>query len=252
MRALKTLMLVVAGLIFVALIPGIASRLVFALLGALPVESLKETVRRQAVLSNGGALEVRGREYNGPHGVPFFWDAGYRPTPDAQIEPAGLWGGGSPTGDLVACPVGPVVVVVPFQGHVLFARSAAGRWKTFDMTLPGKAPAAELPRYAGATSLTIDELHRLDSLYEGPGPRLEPRHIPPVLMQFGAIRRELTVDYALSFVRTFRVRFELAADGERLRLLSAQEEPDKRYPRVLDVPRDAGCTMIEMFPRSPA
>ena len=252
MHWLKTLVLVLGGLVFVALIPGVASRLVFAVLGLLPVDSLKETVRRQAVLSNGGTLEVRGREYNGPHGVPYFWDAVYRSAPDARMEKIGFWGGGSPTGDLVACPVGTVVVVVPFRGNVMFARSAEGRWKSFDMTLPGKAPASELPRYAGATSLTIEELHRLDPLYEASGRGPDPRHIPSFLMQFRAGRRELTVDYVLSVVRTFRLRLELSADGERLRLLSAQEESEKRYPPVLDVPRDAGCVMLEMFPRSPA
>lgn len=251
MRGLKTLGLLLGGLVLVALIPGVVSRLVFGVLGALPVDSLKETVRRQAVLSNGGTLEVHGREYNGPHGVPYFWDAEYRPAPDGGMEKIGFWGGGRPTGDVVACPVGSVVVVVPFQGGVMFARSPEGRWRSFDMTLPGKAPTSELPRYAGATSLTIEELHRLDPLYESPG-RLDPRHIPPFLMQFGAARRELTVDYVLSLVRTFRLRLELSPDGERLWLLSAREEPEKHYPPVLDVPRDASCATLEIFPRSPA
>ena len=247
MRIVKIALLILMLLVMVATLRAVASRAIAAVARVLVGEPLKEVVRRRVELSNGGILEVRGRSYSGPHGLPYAWDITYRPTPGANAEEAGLWGGGAPSGDLAVCKIDKLVVVVPFQSHSLFVRGATGHWNWFDLTLPGKAPAEELPRYAGGSKLTIEELHRLEPLYDTPGGSLGPGPVVPYLMQFAPARRELLVDYDLSFIRRFRLRLEVPADGERLKLLGPAEPPAKTYPLVLDVPRETGCTTVEMF-----
>ncbi len=248
MRITKVALLIVVLIVLVVALRAVGSRAIVFVASMIQGEALEEVVRRRAELSNGGVLEVRGRSYNGPHGLPFAWDASYRAGAGASVEAVGSWSGGRPSGDLVACPIDELVVVVPFEGQSVFVRAAGGHWRTFDLALPGKAPAEELPRYAGASGLTIDELHRLDPLYEAPGRSLGPGPVAPYLVQLAAGRHELVVDYDLSFIRRVRLRIEVPADGERLKLLGPTEPPDKTYPLVLDIPRAAGCRTVEMLP----
>ncbi len=248
MRVTKIASLIVALVVLVVELRAVGSRAIVFVASLLQGESFEEVVRRRAELSNGGVLEVRGRSYNGPHGLPFAWDATYRAAGGASVEAAGSWAGGRPSGDLVACPIDKLVVVVPFEGLSVFVRAAGGHWRTFDLRLPGQAPAAELPRYAGARGLTIDELHRLDLLYEAPGRSLGPGPVAPYLVQLEAGRHELVVDYDLSLIRRVRLRLEVAADGERRKLLGPTEPPERTHPLVLDVPWAAGCTTLEMLP----
>ena len=42
--------------------------------------------------------------------------------------------------DMLACPVGKLVVVARTDGSMVFVRTEQGEWKTFHMEIPKRAP----------------------------------------------------------------------------------------------------------------
>ena len=129
-RGLKIVLFTVAGigLLFIVLVAFV----LFEIFRPQP----EHHVSKEAQLSNGGILRVHGLEYNGPHGVPYFWDASYQTASGATKETVGIWGGGSVDGDVVGCPIGDLVVVNPLLSRDFFVRTAAGRLRPNALVAP--------------------------------------------------------------------------------------------------------------------
>jgi hypothetical protein len=158
-------------------------------------------------------------------------------------------------GNILACPVGDLVVVIRTDGSLVFVRTETGHWKTFNMEIPERAPFP-LPGANGTsrTSLETPEIQRLRSQMSiapaaGPG--------APHLAQFLPETRELWVDYLNRRDRRFRLRFMVASDGEALTFLDLKEGPFERAtdtggpPLFMfrpDKPVSPLCNKVDFFP----
>jgi hypothetical protein len=161
------------------------------------------------------------------------------------------------SGDVLACPVGKLVVVTRTDGSLVFVRTEAGEWKTFHMEIPERAPFPILG--AHGTSLTTLETSRIQELRAQMSSNTAAARVPPSLGQFFPDKRELWVDYLTPADRRFRLRLNLTADGEQLRFLDFEERPFKRKDDTTgppfffvlpDTPAPAGCAKVEFFPWS--
>ena len=207
-------------------------------------------VSKQAKLSNGGILRVHGREYRGPHGFPYFWDATYRPSSGAPEENAGIWGGGAITGDVVGCPIDDLVVVNPVLTDEIFVRNTAGQWKTITLEIYGKTQSPFGIEYElRKTSLSAEDLEKLHSFFMALGPAFG--FFQAQRMQFVKSSRELWADFSTPAgkleTRMNRVRLKLLEGGEHLQLVDIREIPSVKGYILPDREPDPGCTRVYPF-----
>jgi hypothetical protein len=164
------------------------------------------------------------------------------------------------SGDVLACPVGNLVVVTRTDGSLVFVRNASGKWTTFHMEIPDRPPfPLEGPSGAnlGTTTPTTLETEKIQALRTQMSINPAQTHVPSGLGQFFPDTRELWVDYLTPADRRFRLRLSLTADGERMGFLGFEERPFKRasdttgpplfllLPDTLAPPR---CSKIQMLP----
>jgi hypothetical protein len=166
------------------------------------------------------------------------------------------------SGDVLACPVGKLVVVARTDGSRVFVRTSAGKWKTFHMDIPERAPFPLLgPNGAtlGTTSVTALETEKIQALRVQMSINPAAPRVPPRLGQFFPDKRELWVDYLTPADRRFRLRMNLTADGDELHFLDFEERPFKRttdttgpplFLLLPDTPAPPGCSRVEFFPWS--
>jgi hypothetical protein len=129
-------------------------------------------------------------------------------------------------GNILACPVGKLVVVLRTDGSLVFVRTEAGQWKTFHMEIPERAPFPQLGK--NGTNFTSLETPEIQNLRSRMSIEAVQGRIFPQLAQFLPDTRELWMDYLNREDRRFRLHFMLATDGEKLEFLEIQERPFKR------------------------
>jgi hypothetical protein len=205
-------------------------------------------------LSNSAFLRIRSTLPVGASDLQ--WELSYRDksgwerVDDGVVEGQISWYGGN----ILACPVGKLVVVVRTDGSIVFVRTEAGQWKAFDMEISERAPFPLLrTNGTSLTSLETPAIERLRlQMFVGPS---EGR-IRPGLAQFLPDTRELWVDYLNRAEGRFRLRFMLTTDGEKLEFLDLQERPFKRAidtggpPFFIFLPDKSvppACNKIEFF-----
>lgn len=164
------------------------------------------------------------------------------------------------SGDVLACPIGNLVVVTRMDGSLVFVRNATGKWKTFHMEIPDRAPFPLMgPNGAnmGSTTPTTLETQKIQSLRKQMAISPEQIQVPSQLGQFFPDKRELWVDYLTPTDRRFRLRLNLTADGERLEFLNFGELPFKRaadttgpplFLLIPDTTAPAGCSRVQILP----
>jgi len=205
-------------------------------------------------LSNSAFLRIRSTLPAGASDMK--WELSYRDrsrwekVEDWVVEGQMSWYGGN----ILACPVGELVVVVRADGSLVFLRTKTGHWKTFHMEIPEEAPFP-LPGANGTslTSLGTPAIQRLRSQM-----LVEPAQgrIAPHLAQFLPETRELWVDYLNRSDRRFRLGFMVAPDGETLIFLGLKEGSFQRatdtsgppfFIFLPDKPVSPLCNKIEFF-----
>jgi hypothetical protein len=169
------------------------------------------------------------------------------------------------SGDVLACPVGSLVVVTRTDGSQVFVRNAGGKWTTFHMEIPERAPfplmgangtnvAASGPAKATFTTLETEKIQALRTRMA-----ISPAQmgVPSRLGQFFPDKRELWVDYLTPSDRRFRLRLGLTADGERFGFVGFEELPFKRasdttgaplFLLLPDMPTPTACSRVQMLP----
>lgn len=170
------------------------------------------------------------------------------------------------SGDVLACPVGNLVVVTRTDGSLVFVRNASGKWMTFHMEIPDRAPFPLMGANAttlasnglATTSLTTLETDKIQALRTRMSINSAQTSVPSRLGQFFPDKRELWVDYLTPTDRRFRLRLSLTAEGERFGFLGFEERPFKRAsdttgpPLFLlqpDTPTPPpGCSKAQMLP----
>lgn len=164
------------------------------------------------------------------------------------------------SGDVLACPVGNLVVVTRTDGSLVFIRNAAGKWDTFHMEIPDRAPFPVMgPSGAnlGTTTPTTLETEKIQALRTRMSIIPAQTRVPSRLGQFFPDKRELWLDYLTPTDRRFRLRLNLTADGERFEFLGFEERPFKRAsdttgaPLFLlqpDTPMPSACSKVQMLP----
>jgi hypothetical protein len=176
--------------------------------------------------------------------------SGWEKVDDWQVEgQISLYGG-----NVLACPVGKLVVVVREDGSLVFVRTEAGEWKTFHMEIPERAPFPLLG--VRGTSLTALDTPKIQELRSQMSINAAVFQVPPQLGQFLPDKRELLVDYLAPADRRFRLRMSLSSDGEQLRFVDFQQRPFERdrdttgppFFRLLpDTPLSSECNNLEFF-----
>jgi hypothetical protein len=186
----------------------------------------------------------------------FIWEASYRDksgwekVDDWVVEGQISWYGGN----ILACPVGKLVVMARTDGSLVFVRTETGQWKTFHMEIPERAPFPLVGTHGiNFTSIetpAIKDLRSRMSMESSQG------SIPSSLAQFLPDTRELWVDYLNGEYRRFRLHFRLTVDGEKLEFLDLEERPFKRptdtsgapfFLLLPDKPVSPVCNKIEFF-----
>lgn len=164
------------------------------------------------------------------------------------------------SGDVLACPVGNLVVVTRTDGSLVFIRNAAGKWKTLHMEIPDRAPFPVVDASGASpgipTPTTLDT-EKLKALRAQMAVNPAATRVPSRLGQFFPDTRELWVDYLTPADRRFRLRLSLMADGEQLRFLDFVELPFKQasdttgpplFLLLPDTAAPAGCSRVQMLP----
>jgi hypothetical protein len=177
-------------------------------------------------LSNSAFLRIRSTL---PWGAgDFIWELSYgdksvwEKVDDWVIEGQMSWYGGN----ILACPVGKLVIVIRTDGSLVFVRTESGQWKTFHMEIPERAPFPLLG--VNGTRVTSLNTSAIENLRERMSGNSIHGPIPPSLAQFRPDTRELWVDYLNRTDRIFRLRFIVATDGEKLEFLDVDERPFNR------------------------
>jgi hypothetical protein len=205
-------------------------------------------------LTNSAFLRIRGTLPVGY--LDMRWELSYRDKSgwekvDDWVEEGQIgWFGGN----ILACPVGKLVVVVRTDGSRVFVRTEAGQWKIFYMPIPERAPFPLL--LTNGTSLTSLETPAIQRLRLQMFVDASEGRIRPDLGQFLPDTRELWVDYLNRADRRFRLRFMLTTDGDKLEFLDLKERPFKRAidtggpPFFIFLPDKSvspACNKIEFF-----
>jgi hypothetical protein len=201
-------------------------------------------------LSNDSSLRIQ----QGPSDPDTMWRILYLPQARGQSavlstlpwEHAGWWLNGG--GDILACPMGNVVLVALTRGEWVFIRTAAGRWTSFYMEIDAQHPF--LPDGAGGAAMGVGEIQELRKRMA-----VEPTEnsVRPQLAQFQPERRELWVDYLTSKQRRFRVRLRLSDNAEKFQLVNVDEQaydPHRGWDQFdPDIPLDPICDRIQFAHR---
>ena len=197
-------------------------------------------------LSNSAYLRLTGTRTEGPDSGD-NWEAQYR---DGSVwETAGTWWGGDwnggNDGNILACPLGRLVVIVKSNGSEVFVRGESGTWKEFLMTLPLPSPAD--PSHIGPQMTSLETAEVLSILKQMSVPPAS-GSIHPEVVGFQPEKRELWLDYVSNTHRLYRVRLALLESGGKFRLVSVEGRPNtlhSEFPGVPDPALDPTCTTIQ-------
>ena len=237
------------GLYALLTVAGLVIAFVVSLLWAIQQPSDTTILEQQVLLANNAFVKVKGTPTPGPD-TGYSWEISYRD--QREWEKVGDWWNIG-NGDVVACPVGNVIVVARTNGDHVFVRTAAGSWKEFLMDIPGPwyfSKNGELgPNFTSLESDEVFSIRRQMSLDPTAG------NADPYLAQFLPRRQELWLDYLVEH-RRFRVKLKMFANGERFRPLSVEELAfDRNRPYfdqfIPDIPDDPACNRIEFYRRTP-
>jgi len=204
---------------------------------------------QQVQLSNSAFLKVHGEETPGPDSG-YSWQISYRDK--APWEKVGEWwdGGRNSSGNVIACPIGKLIVVTRMDGLQTFVRTEAGSWKTFLMEITGPSPFSKNGELGpNLTSLETAEIETIRSrmLLTATDGSLRPE-----IGQFLPQRQELWLDFVTPAKRRFRIRLKLFGNGEKFRFLDSEEQAfNKNKPDfdqiTPDTPIHPACDKVEFF-----
>ncbi len=205
---------------------------------------------RTVQLSNSAYLRLHGTPSWGPDSGD-DWEVLYRD--GSSWEKAGNWWGGDwwggNDGNIVACPLGRLVVIVKSNGSQVLVRTETREWKNFLMTIPLEPPGSAHPSGPQTTWLETAELNSIlgqMSIPAGAG------LLHPEVAGFHPATREAWLDYVTKGPRLYRVRLRLLENGERFKLISVEERPDTlhlEFPDKPDPDLDSTCTAIQFTHR---
>ncbi len=212
-----------------------------AVILSLPLAT-KPPFDRTEILSDSAQLRLLGTPREGPDSGD-AWEVFYKD--GAAWEKAGNWWGGDwaggNDGNIVACPIGQLVVIAKSNGSDVLVRNAARTWKMFVTDIP-------LPT-AGAPSLQSGWLENDDV-------RSIVKQLPTpatgglLHAQAAGIRpasRTLWLDYSIGSSRLLHVSVVLPENGERFKLQSVEERPNTLHMEGpnRDPNLDASCGSIQ-------
>jgi hypothetical protein len=183
-------------------------------------------------LSNAARLRVHGTRTEGPDSG-FNWEVLYNS--GLSWEKVVDWWGGNDA-NIIACPLGALVMVVRTDGNLAAVRTVDGKWKEFLFD----APALES---LGLTRADVQSIRAALSLSRGES------LVYPFLAEFHPDHRELWLDFHRSG-GAVRLRLRLSDDGQTFAFLSIAERPlnphtdaaEPTYPAV-----DPACSAVRFF-----
>ena len=182
-------------------------------------------------LSNGATLRLHASRTYGPDSG-FNWEVLYKK--GKAWEKAHAWWGGN-EGDILACPLGPQVVVLREDGREISIRDDRGKW---NMVLLDATRMASLR--PSDTKAILEAMHLAPNVC----------CIYPYHAHFRPASRELTLYYRTSTDAQHRLRLKLLEDGRSMRLLGMETLAYKyhtAYPQDPDPSVDASCNTIAFF-----
>jgi hypothetical protein len=157
-------------------------------------------------------------------------------------------------GNILACPVGKLVVVIRADGSRVFVRTEGWPMETFYMEIPARERLPLLlTNGSSLTSLETPAIRKLRlQMFVDPSQGRIPRDLAPFLPD----TLELRVDYLNQADRRFRLRFMLTTGGEKLEFLDLKERPFQRaidtggppfFIFLPDKSESPVCNKIEFF-----
>jgi hypothetical protein len=169
------------------------------------------TFQREITLPNHGSLIIDGKKSGrSEHG--YSQRAGYRSPGSTGIE----WFG--EVSDGVVSKVyqaGPLLVVIDFPAAQLYVRSKNAHWKNLALVFPDDLGPFPVSFYVEKTSLTAEEVLRIDRLGGKHG-----RKYPTTYIQsFDPNTRDLNCSYYLDNQSSWPLHLRLSEDGTRLSLI---------------------------------
>jgi hypothetical protein len=225
-------------------VAGLALAFVIAAYWALTHVDHDKDMEQQVMLSNSAFLKVHGEEEPGPDSGD-SWLLSYHD--QKGWVKVGDWVGGS-DGNVVACPVGKLVVIARTNGSWVFVRTEAGAWKTFYMEIPGPSPFSKNGEIsANSTSLEVAEIETIRARMSV-APSEGDLHF--YLGQFLPKKQELWLDNRTPAGRRFRVRLKLYSNGEKFRFVDLEERTlEAKRPGfeelMADIPVDPVCDKVD-------
>jgi hypothetical protein len=162
-------------------------------------------------------------------------------------EKVGGWWGNN-DGNLLACPLGSIIVITRTSGPHVFVRLPSGAWKAFLMEIP----SAYYFGHDGEIAPNVTSLDKAEILAIRKSLSLDPKAqggIDPLLMQFAPREKELLAGYLTPEHRRFRVHLALDKDADRFNLVNVEERPfDRNRPYfeqfIPDMPQDPACSHV--------
>lgn len=227
--------------LWIVLVAGVFMIVSLAIILSLPI-ARKPPFDRTETLSNSAQIRLLGTPTEGPDSGD-TWEVFYKD--GATWEKAGNWWGGDwaggNDGNIVACPIGQLVVIAKSNGSDFLVRNAARTWKTFvtDIPLPNEGAPSLPPGW-----LENDEIRSI----------VKQMSIPPTggLLHAQAAgilpaSRTLWLDYSIGSSRLLHVSVVLLENGERFKLQSVEERPNTLHMEGpnRDPNLDASCGSIQ-------
>jgi hypothetical protein len=171
------------------------------------------TIRREISLPNHGSLIIDGqRRGRSEHG--FSQRAGYRPPGSAEIE----WFGDVSDGvEPQLYQTGPLVVVIDRPAAQIFVRNPISheKWRSLALVFPNDLGPFPISFYAERTSLTTEEVSRINDL----GGKRDQKWPTTDIRSFDSETRDLKCFYQVDSKSSWTLHLRLSEDGTRLALV---------------------------------
>ena len=234
-RAIKIALAITALLFAVPIL--LISALLIGISQCTVSQALSETVHQEIQLANHGSLIIDGQKHGrSEHG--FSQRAGYRPPGSVETE----WFGDVSDGvEPQVYFVGPMVVVIDLPAAQLYVRThvvhtapeeerhrgggvtlshntaplAEEKWKSLTLVFPNDLGPFPISYYAELSSLTIEEVSRINEL----GGKRDQKYPTTYIQNFDPETRDLKCDYHVDNKSSWPLRFRLSADGTHLSLI---------------------------------
>jgi hypothetical protein len=226
------------GITVVALMVALPIVAIIALFVCVPQFTPSQVLRREIQLGNHGSLIIDGdRRGRSEHG--FSQRAGYRPPGSTEVE----WFGEVSDGvEPQVYQAGPLVVVIDIPAAQLYIRSThtaeeerdrdaganlhqgvrpkgEGNWKSLALVFPNDLGPFPISYYAQQTTLTTDEVSRINEL----GGKREQKWPTTYIESFDPETRDLKCSYHVDNKSSWPLHLRLSADGTHLALIGIGE-----------------------------